>query len=97
MSVLTDLLVSSIAMLATTPTPEPAYSGDPDLITPGVLGFIAIFAVALITVFLILDMNRRVRRTRYRAEVREQIAAEQAAGGRPVDDSDHREDRSAGS
>ena len=54
------------------PTPFPDYTGNPNLITPGVWGFIAILAVAVATVFLILDMTRRIRRSRYREEVRDQ-------------------------
>jgi hypothetical protein len=61
-----------------TPTPYPEYTGDPNLVTPGVLGFVAIALVAIATVFLLIDMTRRVRRVRYRAEVREQLAAERA-------------------
>ena len=60
-----------------TPEPVPGYTGDPNLISPGVLGFIMTFIVALATVFLIIDMTRRMRRVRYRAEVREKLAAEQ--------------------
>jgi hypothetical protein len=73
--------VSSLAaaLVAATPTPFPAYEGDVNLITPGVVGFFMIFLVAVATVFLILDMNRRIRRTRYRGEVREQLEAERAA------------------
>lgn len=78
MNALTELFLRPIAVLATTPTPIPAYDGDPDLITPGVVGFIAIFLIALATVFLVLDMNRRVRRTRYRAEIQERLAEERA-------------------
>ncbi len=62
----------------TTPTPLPAYEGDVNLITPGVVGFAVTFLIALATVFLLLDMTRRVRRVRYRGEVREQLANEQA-------------------
>jgi hypothetical protein len=61
-----------------TSTPYPGYSGDPNLITPGVAGFIAIFLVAVATVFLLVDMTRRVRRSRYREEVRVKLDAEQA-------------------
>ncbi|MET0667228.1 MAG: hypothetical protein ABWZ01_01830 [Methyloceanibacter sp.] len=68
-----------MTLAAATPTPYPAYKGNPDLITPGVWGFIAIFLVAAATVFLLIDMNRRIRRTRYREEIREKLAAEQAA------------------
>lgn len=60
-----------------TPDPVDGYTGDPNLISPGVLGFIMTFIVALATVFLIIDMTRRMRRVRYRAEVREKLAAEQ--------------------
>ena len=66
-------------MTDSTPSPIPEYTGDPNLVTPGVLGFIAIAAIAVITVLLIVDMTRRVRRVRYRAEVREQLEAEQKA------------------
>ena len=66
-----------------TPSPVPAFTGDVDTITPGVLGFVAIFVIALATVLLLLDMTRRVRRVRYRAEVQEQLAAEAAASGLP--------------
>lgn len=57
---------------AATPTPEPAAAGS-----PGVVGFIAIFVVAVLTVLLILDMNRRVRRARYRGEVSELLDEEE--------------------
>jgi TRAP-type C4-dicarboxylate transport system permease small subunit len=61
-------------LAAATPTPAPL---DEDSVTPGWVGFVFIFAVALITVFLIIDMTRRVRRVRYREEVREKLAAEE--------------------
>jgi len=71
--------LDSIAAAPTpSPTPFPDYTGDPNLITPGVWGFIAILAVAVATVFLILDMTRRIRRSRYREEVRIKLAEEQA-------------------
>ena len=60
---------------------------DPDTVTPGVWGFLAILFVAVATILLVLDMLRRVRRTRYRGEVREQIErerAEQEAAGAPA-------------
>ena len=62
---------------AATPSPTPAY--DPNLVTPGVVGFIAIFLVAAATVLLMLDLSRRVRRTRYRGEIREKLEAERLA------------------
>ncbi len=60
----------------------PAQGGstpDPDTVTPGVVGFLAIAFIAIATILLILDMLRRVRRTRYRGEVREQLERERAA------------------
>lgn len=67
-----------------TPTPIPAYDGDPNLITPGVIGFAVTFLIAIATVLLIIDMTRRVRRVRYRDEVRAQLAAEEAAKVSPA-------------
>jgi hypothetical protein len=71
----------SVVFAAATPspTPFPDYTGNPDLITPGVAGFVAIFAIALITVLLIVDMTRRIRRSRYREEVRIKLEQEQVA------------------
>jgi hypothetical protein len=60
------------------PTLPPDFTGDPNLVSPGVIGFIVIFAIAAATVLLALDMTRRIRRVRYRDEAREKIAAEQA-------------------
>jgi hypothetical protein len=72
------LLILGSRLAIPSPTPPPDYTGDPNLITPGVWGFIAIFLIAVVTVLLIIDMNRRIRRSRYREEVRIQLEAEQA-------------------
>jgi hypothetical protein len=77
-SELTDL-PGLLAAATPSPTPFPEYTGNPNLITPGVWGFIAIFVVALATVGLIIDMTRRIRRSRYREEVRIKLEEEQAA------------------
>ena len=80
MTSLTLLATNAILWLATpdpTPSPMPAFEGDPNLITPGVVGFGVTFFIAVATVLLIVDMNRRVRRVRYRAEAQAKIAAEQ--------------------
>lgn len=66
-----------------TPSPLPEYTGDPDLVTPGIIGFIVTFAIAAATVLLLIDMTRRVRRVRYRGEVREQLEAEQLEAEQP--------------
>lgn len=64
---------------APVPTPSPTTEFDETLVTPGPLGFVFIFVLAVAALLLILDMTRRVRRVRYREEVRAQIADEQRA------------------
>ena len=66
------------------PSPSPsggAYTGDENLITPGVIGFAVTFIIALATVLLLIDMSRRMRRVRYRSEIREQLETERLLGG----------------
>ncbi|MET0975689.1 MAG: hypothetical protein ABWX82_08465, partial [Leifsonia sp.] len=70
---ITDLLVRASVLTETAPTPP-----DEELVSPGIIGFIATFFVALATVLLILDMVRRVRRVNYRDQVREKLLLEQA-------------------
>ncbi|MFJ3385185.1 MULTISPECIES: hypothetical protein [unclassified Curtobacterium] len=74
------------AVLAATPSPSPT-SAVPDVdVTPGVVGFIAIALVAVVTILLVVDMTRRIRRTRYRAEIRERLEAEALGETPPVDE-----------
>jgi hypothetical protein len=63
---------------AATPTPTPSIPAA-DVTTPGVWGFVAIFGVGIVVLLLIIDMTRRVRRVRYRAEVSEKLDAEHRA------------------
>ncbi|MDQ1531566.1 MAG: hypothetical protein QOE37_1671 [Microbacteriaceae bacterium] len=56
------------------PTPSPSPSFNPDVVTPGVVGFLVIFLITVATVVLILDMTRRIRRARYRGELAERQA-----------------------
>lgn len=49
---------------------------DPDTVTPGIWGFVVTFGLMVVVVLLILDMVRRIRRTNYRAEVRERLEIE---------------------
>ena len=73
--------------LDVTPVPTPpAFEGDPDMVTPGVVGFIITFGIALLTVLLVVDMVRRIRRVRYRSEIRERIDAEASAEPAPPAD-----------
>lgn len=69
-----------LRVLAETPTPIPLETVDDTFNSPGLVGFLVTFAVAGLAVLLFFDMNRRVRRTRYRQEIRQRLADEQAAG-----------------
>ena len=51
---------------------------DPNGVTPGVVGFIITAFVAIVSLFLILDMVRRMRRLRYREEAKYTVDAEVA-------------------
>ncbi len=75
------MLDTLAARLAAVPTPSPSPSSKvPDAaVTPGVWGFVVTAAIGVVVILLILDMVRLLRRVNYRAEVRERIAAEQAA------------------
>ena len=69
-------------LIALTSTPGPDGTLRPglteDQITPGTWGFLLTAFVVVLTILLIVDMVRRLRRVRYRAQVEEQRAA--AAG-----------------
>lgn len=52
---------------------------DPDTVTPGPLGFLAILFVALAVILLGFDMVRRIRRTTYRSEIQQRLRDEMAA------------------
>jgi capsular polysaccharide biosynthesis protein len=54
----------------------PPIEVDPNLVTPGVVGFIATFVVGIGVLLLLLDMNRRMRRNRYRAEIAQKLDQE---------------------
>jgi hypothetical protein len=77
------LLDTLAARLAAVPTPAPSPSSKvPDVaVTPGVWGFVVTAAIGIVVILLVLDMIRRLRRVNYRAEIRDRIAAEQAAAG----------------
>lgn len=60
-----------------TPTADPSET----FYSPGILGFVFTFTLAGLAILLVFDMVRRMRRVRYRAEVREKLAAEAADDG----------------
>lgn len=60
-------------VLAATPTPSPSLpvqAPDPDSVTPGLLGFLVVFVLAIATWLLLRNMTGRLRRMRYREEQR---------------------------
>jgi hypothetical protein len=67
-------------IIAATPIPSPGTPAG-DLVSPTWVGFAVTFALAVVTVLLIVDMTRRIRRVRYRAEVRERLESEQSDSG----------------
>lgn len=52
---------------------------DPQLVSPGVIGFVATAFVAILTVLLLLDMIRRMRKVNMRADINAKLDAEEAA------------------
>lgn len=70
-----------LAVLAALPTPTTSPGFDENTVTPGVQGFFAIFLLAAAVVLLAVSMVRRIRRVRYREEVRLRLEAEAAAEG----------------
>lgn len=64
------------AALAPLVVPAQEDEFDPNLVTPGVWGFVLTFLVMVVVTLLILDMVRRIRRVNYRAEVRRQLEVE---------------------
>lgn len=71
--------VRDALVLAATVTPSPTPVVDPELVTPGPWGFAAIAFIALAVILLVFDMQRRIRRTRYRQEVNAELDAEEQA------------------
>jgi hypothetical protein len=75
-----DMLVAPVFAAATFVLQSaPGSDLDPNTVTPGPIGFAAIFLVAAATILLGFDMVRRIRRTTYRAEIKQRLEAEIAA------------------
>lgn len=55
--------------------------------SPGVVGFLATFGLAAVSLFIIWDLVRRIRRVRYRAEISELLDKEQL-GDQPIGNSE---------
>lgn len=73
-----------ILALTVTPSPDPTGTLRPglseDQVTPGTWGFVLTAFIVILTTFLIVDMVRRIRRVRYRAQVEEARLAAEAGG-----------------
>ena len=68
-----NLLLGFLIDVTTTPTPV----ADDTYNSPGTIGFLVTFGVAIVAVLLIFDMSRRIRVSRYRSEIREKLAQEE--------------------
>ncbi|WP_106814374.1 hypothetical protein [Microbacterium timonense] len=71
--------LAAFARAAATPTPTPTPAVDPDLVTPGVVGFLFTALIAIAVIFLVWDMMRRIRRGRVRADIQEELDAQEQA------------------
>lgn len=73
-------MLYGVWLLAANATPTPTEETvDPNLVTPGPWGFAVIALIGVAVALLVWDMLRRIRRGRYRAEVREMLDAEEAS------------------
>ena len=54
---------------------------DPQLVSPGAVGFFATILVAGLTLVLLLDMVRRMRKVNMRADIKAKLDAAEAAEG----------------
>ena len=79
------MTTSAWLLLAATPSPSPGTTStpvagpDPDLVTPGVAGFLVVFLLALATILLMRSMTGHLRKVRYSPDP----AAAPDAGQRP--------------
>ena len=64
---------------------------NPDIVSPGVVGFILTGALAVAVILLGVNLVRRLRRNAYRHEVREEIEAELSAEDRTGGDESGRD------
>jgi flagellar biosynthesis/type III secretory pathway M-ring protein FliF/YscJ len=72
--------LAALVSAAATPTPTPTVPEvDPELVTPGVTGFLITAFIALAVIVLVWDMMRRIRRGRVRADIQEELDAEEQA------------------
>lgn len=66
-AVIGPLLTLGVWLATATPSPTDTKNlSDPVDVSPGLGGFLATFAIAVVTILLVIDMNRRIRRLRFR-------------------------------
>lgn len=65
-------------LLSSSPSLAPGSSVPAEAVTPGPIGFLWMLVVVVIAILLGLDMVRRVRKVKYRQQVRERLAEEYA-------------------
>ena len=65
------MTTSAWLLFAATPSPSPGTTStpvtapDPDLVTPGVAGFLVVFLLAVATILLMRSMTGHLRKVRY--------------------------------
>ena len=74
-------LISTVLIHMDAPTPTETTDPANTFYSPGTVGFLAVAFISGAAILIILDMVRRVRRVRYRAEIQEKLAAEAADNG----------------
>lgn len=82
-------LLTTVSITALTVVPAETRSDyDPDAVSPGPVGFAVVALLAIALFFLGYDMLRRLRRSKYRAEIRAELAEELEANeaGEPSKD-----------
>lgn len=93
------LAALALAAATATPTPTPSMI-DPEQVTPGAWGFVITAFVAVVTILLVWDMIRRIRRGRVRADLLDELEAERQADSAveatETDDEDIAPDEPAG-
>lgn len=95
MHALTHSPLAALIVRSDFATPTPISTVDPDVITPGFAGFLAIALLAIAVVFLLIDMLRRIRRAGYRADITAELDAEEGAhapGEAAATDTNHEDD-----
>ncbi|GAB3594819.1 hypothetical protein GCM10027446_19200 [Angustibacter peucedani] len=81
------MLTTTTTTTTTTTAPSPApVEPDPSSVTPGVLGFLVVFLLAIATWLLLRNMTGRLRRMKFREEQR--LAAEQSPAPPQAPDDD---------